>query len=1306
MTETGNVCRGVGACPINTPEAACQSHEKLLYFILSYIPVRKMGVCLPDGGIESEENAMRMRTRLFSLLLTGALLVPVFPAAQAAETEGSGTLSATLRIDLPQSLDALEDRNIRVELLRDGRSLGDLPLAREDGDAELGGYPAVVAPRNRDGGELGGGDWPGYLDLTVSGLPKGSYCLSFTGEGYVPFSQRVSLEEYARHVTLGTGDATFTLGDVNGDGRINERDREALSAALGSTDRRDLRQYDLSGDGVVDIYDLACVSRGQRAQGDAEIRDTTLLSPPVDSAALWDALVQKGVSVTGSLEDLFRDNGRTVTFSAEEGPLVLTLPLSEPVEMEELQIVSPEGPGAMEAGTVTMTLDDGGEETIPFDLSLPQDVHAIGPLPGSSVVSIPLGRRVAVKEITITVTRTQDGEYAVVESIRFLKEIVPENPAPPNSEIRNLSAVPGDERVSLRWRELPNVSGYRVDYRLQDGGAWKSLQTDRPWAEITGLDNLKTYLFTVTPVDGAWEGRTSNAVSAVPQPARAPDAPDMVSVSPLDGALSVSWKAAKNATYYELWYQAENESEARVWGGRLNGTGAVITDLTNGVTYSITVTAGNAAGVSGPSRTALGTPNAVDYSRPEGIPTQGVLDWKVIDRVWLADASNVSPSAYSAQRPFRSENMADGDFSTHWTSHSYGDGNWWDSKQVLCTFNRPVDLASVIWVPRLDGGYASNLRVYTVSVWREGDNLNGPGTPVAPLPEQGGNAGDVNTWLPVQNDPTATKFAVLPFQPVTDVVKIAVTIEQRAYTAVSLSELMFLEYDPARCLPENIADLFASELCTALKPGVSQADVDALRQRLNSDERNYYLNPGALADELDLAEELLQGGSRGVLVSGLQSRSGAADGKKYGQGGSDLQPLGAAAKAGEEITIYADGIPAGESVTVYATQFNAEASAWRAQAGTLRNGRNILTVPKIGSQNTPRGGSLYVTYGGSSPEAIRLHVRRAADIPVLELSGWYVMCDRARLSLPSVLLSLPAAAVLNSLGPDRTAQVETLYADILAWEDLMHICKTTQGIDRTYARNDMTSRQNIRCMQMFSGAFMYAAGSHIGIGYGSCGSMACGKPLRFRQSALRLGHRSRNRPQHGQAGQGGDHQQYLFPHGPDRRHRRVHPAFPAGAERKVPRRLHQDRPGPSRGLQRRVRPAGTLLAASSGLRRRGQAHGLLQPLLQSLEGRELFRRRNGLCGPFGPHRLRCGEQGPDGLLHPLGHDPQRGDPGRPEELSRGGPGPLVSQRPEPPGAAGGRETRLREPDAVCGPHGGQRDHPHPRAQAHREHPGL
>ena len=819
-------------------------------------------------------------------------------------------------------------------------------------------------------------------------------------------------------------------------------------------------------------------------------------------------------------------DGATQTVTLSGMPLELAVSLTEPVEMEEIRIVSPEGPEAMREGSVAVTYEDGSGETIPFDLSLPEGIRAIGPVEGSSVVKISLGRRVAVKEIVITVTRTEGGDYTTVESIQFLREIIPERPSAAGSVVRNLTAAAGSEKVSLRWSEVPNVSGYRVDYWLQDGsGSRRSLRVDVPRAEVTGLENLKTYLFTVTPVDGAWEGTACDPVSATPQPARAPSAPDMVSVSSLDSALSVGWKAAENATFYEVYYKAEDESGYRQWGGRLSNTSTVITDLTNDVTYSIYIQAGNSMGVSGPSRTALGTPNAVDYSRPEGIPTEGVLDWQDIEEVWLANPKNVSPTAYPASKPFQPEFMADGDFSTHWTSHSYNDGNWWDGKQVLATFKRPVDLSSVIWVPRLDGSYPNNLRLYTVTVWRQGDNLNGPGTLVSPNPLQGGSASDHNTWLPVGNNPAVTKFAVLPFEPVTDVVKIAVTIEQTAYTAVSLSELMFMEYDPARCLPDNIAALFSDELRTVLRPGVTQADIQALRQRLESGERNYYMNLDTLADELDLAEELLRSGtSSGVVQSGVQSRSAGAD-AKYQQGGSDLQPLGVAAGAGQELTVYASGIPAGQKLTVYASQFNAEASAWRAEIGALSNGRNVLTVPQIGSQNTPRGGSLYLTYGGANPEGIRLHIRRGTDIPVLELADWHAWNDGQRrtelgryldeleayaaslagdaqtnfrnvteISTPTMLLSLPAAAVLSGAGRSRAERIETLYQAVLAWEDVMHICKTTQGIDKTHAQNDRRPRQTIRCIHMFAGAFMYAAGNHIGIGYGSCAGMACGKP--------------------------------------------------------------------------------------------------------------------------------------------------------------------------------------------------------------------
>ena len=278
-----------------------------------------------------------------------------------------------------------------------------------------------------------------------------------------------------------------------------------------------------------------------------------------------------------------------------------------------------------------------------------------------------------------------------------------------------------------------------------------------------------------------------------------------------------------------------------------------------------------------------------------------------------------------------------------------------------------------------------------------------------------------------------------------------------------------------------------------------------------------------------MAEELLRGASSGLILNGVDSRDGGADSKKYAQGGSNLQPLGVAANAKQEITIYASGIPEGQKLTVCASQFNAEASAWRADIGTLSNGRNVLTVPQIGSQNTPRGGSLYLTYSGPNPEGIRLHIRRAADIPVLELADWYRLAggeqqdllgryvdeldayvsglklsaatqttnclNVTEISTPTMLLSLPAAAVLQGAGQGRAERIETLRQTVLAWEDLIHICKTTQGIDNTYAQNDMQTRQNIRCMQMFSGAFMYAAGNHIGIGYGSCAGMACGKPV-------------------------------------------------------------------------------------------------------------------------------------------------------------------------------------------------------------------
>ena len=1077
---------------------------------------------------------MKARTvmkRFLSLLLAAAMLAVPLPAKAEEPVGNTGTISATIRLDCPQTLEVLQSRNIEVSLKKDGNPMiEDLSMTEASSNDAASGRPAsAVILRNPDGGVITGSEEPGYLDVSFPGLAPGNYSLHFTGTGYVPFSQDVELKDTSKHVILGTGDATFTLGDVDGDGKVTAKDRNDLSAALGSTTTNDLNQFDLNGDGEIDIVDLAYVSHHIKAVGEeATVLDTNILNPSVD----LNHVIANPIIEAGDPEDLFIPNGKTVTLKSdqpisEDAPLAFEIPFTAPQEMGEIQIHSPEGDAPV-TGDVTVTFDDNTSEKYPFDLTPPEDVHALNEIPGSSVITISLGRRVPVKKITITVTKVAGtNNYTVVESIRFLKDIVPENPVQENIQVKNLKAVAGDGRVTLSWNQLPNMSGYRVDYSLRDvEGETRSLPTDRNQIEVTGLENLKTYSFTVTPVDGSWTGKPSEPVYETPLPASAPKAPDMVRVTSQDSALQVSWKVPDNATFYEVYYKAESDSGYRQWESQFTTTSTTITGLTNKVEYSIYIIAGNSIGKSGPSNIHTGIPLATDYSRPEGIPTEGVIDYTAIASIRLADAGNVSGTSYTADKPFQPSFMADNDFTTHWTSQSYYDGNWARSKQVICTFKEPQDLSCVIWVPRMDGDYKNNLRLYNAIVWKDGQSLTDKGTLLVPDPNRGGTEAS-NQGNPVGGNPGVNRFAVLPLEPVTNVKQIAITIEQRAYTAVSLSELMFLKYDPEKCLPDIISALFADDLRTALKTDVTQAKIDELTARLNSDERNYYLDLEAMEDELSLAKELLTNGrSSGVMVNGIQSRSNGADAQKYGQSGSDLQPLGVAANAKGEITIYAEGIPDGQSVSVIATQYFAEASTWRATAGTLKNGRNLIAIPQIGSQNTPRGGSLYLTYSGTNPEGIRLHIRRGTAIPKLELTDWYSIDQTERetrigtyleelynyvptitgtvqqnclnlteISMPSVLLSLPAAAVQNSLGTDKTQAITKLYQNVLAWEDVMHLCKTTQGIDKTYAVNDMTSRQNIRCMQMFGNAFMYAAGNHVGIGYGSCGGMVCGQPI-------------------------------------------------------------------------------------------------------------------------------------------------------------------------------------------------------------------
>lgn len=1038
---------------------------------------------------------------------------PVVAAvSNRAAADGKGRIQATVRLDYDQNVKALEDREVKAVLTdSSGNKIKSINLwDKSEADWSRKAHNDVQ-----------------LIDLFFEGLDAGDYTLTFSGEGYVTSEHSLTIEDHSQYISVGTGDKTFTIGDLNEDDNVDDKD---LALIVNELQNEKPSGYDLNGDDEIDIIDLAYVNHNLYIDDEeiADIRNLELLTPPEGDAKTLDGTIiigEDGKPKTVDIAELMdkdiisklqREDGEEQI--SEATPVTAAIEFADDVEMSQINLLTTSGDGEIKDGIITLEYTDpdtNEEKTAEFPIEngeLPDGVYLLSRAgDGIKEITIQLGKRVAVKKVTITVTRTESGEFASVAAIQFLQDIVPENPLPKNVAVRGLSADPGNAQIDLKWSALPNITGYEiVYYKNEEPDEKETMKVDITSATITGLDNGDPYVFEVTPIsegDG-WRGKMVS-ITATPETTKKPDMVNMVSVTAGDSKLDVSWKEVKDADTYTVYYSTDDKVSNPTKISDLPTNSTSITGLTNDTAYYLYVTASNALGEGPKSNIVTGTPKEVSYEAPEGLPTEGLLDRSKIASIKLTDSGNVSADCGTNFDP---EYMIDGDYKTHWTA-----ANWWRNEHVEVTFTEPVALSNALWVPRLDGNYPNWLRVYAVQVWYDSDDLSGKGRLIVPDPIGGGvddgatgNSGCMKTWPSVRNNPSQTKFAVLPFGPVENVKKVSIAVEQAGYNLTSLSELMFMEYDEETDVPTNIRKLFANDTFTELAAGVDAAKIDAVEALLEQ-QRNYCLYPAIHEKEIELARALLATGkTNGVLLNSINSLN---------TGHSTLQPLGASANAGDTIAVYAD-IPAGESVQLYATQVNAEASAWRAPLGTLTAGRNVITIPKIGSQAGASGGSLYYTYTGDKGSEIKIHILGATDIPSLDLLNWLHMSDTEKnsavdayltelqtyigtlgsntsesnpknvteISTPSVLLSIPASSVS---GKNRDHILNT----VEAWEQIMDICRTTQGYDITLPSSDFAVRQNVRCMQMFAGAFMYAAGSHIGIGAGSCAGMVSGTPV-------------------------------------------------------------------------------------------------------------------------------------------------------------------------------------------------------------------
>nr|WP_307991752.1 M60 family metallopeptidase [uncultured Niameybacter sp.] len=1059
---------------------------------------------------------------------------------QVAQVQ-QGSVTTNIQFDYPVTFNKVKSQNLQVSLLKDGKAVLKIALGKDNPILEnKHNYKVDIVANNQQGVPLTTETNIGSYSIKIQGVDQGTYTLKYEGDGYTTYeTKNIILQDYSKDVTVHTGQETFSYGDISGDGQITIEDLEQYKNAVLQGDHT----KDLSGDGKVDITELTYITDQLTSKGDEVQRDTSAILSQKVIEAVDQGIKDAGLTIeNGSVSDLLTGGSKApITIKkqdpASEEPLEIPINLGEEaVETQVLEIVSPIGNGGLESGAIEVSYEEDGEiktQRQSFD-NAPSTYGALQFASRNSErnsIVIDLGKRVPVKKVTIVVDKVINTEgnadYVVLEEVNFIKDILPDGPIRDESVIGNVQLTPGDKAVILTWNPVNNVEGYRVYYGTEPGKYTQELNVSEPTAVVEGLENLKTYYFAIRAVSGDWMGTMSKEYQAVPQPSKPPKKPDFLNVEPMDRALQLSWKAAEDATYYKVFYKKATEETYTQFmpssgaDGKVTGTSVAIGGLENGVEYNLYVIAGNKIGESGQSLTVSGTPKKVTIDGPI-LPTKNRIPSSEIENIVMAFPANVAQEFYpngfeTTYNPNSTnqglKNLVDGDFGTHWTAR-----RWWESKEFTFTFKTPKEMDYLAYVGRIDGLYRKSLNHYTIKIWEENDNLNEPAKTVVS-----------NKKIKRFTDENNSEYAILEF-PKRNVKKISVEVSQwdGSPTNVSASEIVFYEYDS---LDSEIRALFKDDSFTTLAEGVNQDKINDLRSKLNA-EGSYYVSHNVFEDELNLAQALLdkEENALGIIKNEFVSIDAAGEPKVS----STWSPLGIVAGPATQMTIYAD-IPAGETLEIIPTQYYAEAGKFTGTPIELTSGRNVITIPTIHNIAGDKGGALYYRYTGDKGDQIKLQIRdittnaanKLREIPTLELYNWYDLEEGVRkekitayvealtayvdtyklanqqtnpynateISGRNVLLSLPADQILAGLkeGTSTTSeQVEKLYNSLLAWEEVMSVVHTTYGLDNP--NHVLSSRQNIRYMRMFGSAFMYAAGNHIGIGYGSASALVQGEP--------------------------------------------------------------------------------------------------------------------------------------------------------------------------------------------------------------------
>ena len=870
-----------------------------------------------------------------------------------------------------------------------------------------------------------------------SGLEDGKYNLSISAPGYRTRNREITVEGLAYKLMYTTGflgayfeeneagvlqakdlnchPGVLRIGDVDGNGEIDDQDKKALVDTIDSVDRGEENNgtsasMDLNRDGKVDLADLNFFVQGYFQEGKVPDASATIQTN-VPASAIGQKEGSNTVVESGLLDSLLTGEG-SVALRPASGEISSTNPVS--VEFEFAKDIKTDGividsneANPVENGTVEITYVDAEEPDVEKKTTvsiLPEGTHALFEDERVSVtrdsfgnIAINLGSQVAVKRVTLTITGTKNNNLAEISKVEFVNGMDKRIPAPEMNIPENLTAVRGNKSFVVSWNPCVNVTGYEVRVKgtvevdkqeevVEDviSVRGNSLTVSALKEGNAKLVNGNEYEVSVQSVNGAWKSGYCDAITVIPKVDKAPDAPDYVNATGKYKAIDVSWKKMKDTDYFNIYYREAGTQEYTKIEG-IEDSKYTITDLKDKADYELYVTGVNEVGESKPSKTSVAS--TMDQN-PAQMPK-----YKQINRAEKGQVSeHIISAAYGngemQDSPLDKEKgtawgTVDNIPTSHYVVNSWDGGgfNPLGNRGLIYEFDEPYTMDRLAFqevsVQSQNYGYAR------VRYWDEAGEAHEIDRGAVRVLRKADEEGRIYYMLRFPGPITAKK------------IQFALS-RVYVYGTISISEVSFYEYDS---IEEDIMALYTNDLHTELKPEVTMDTINELDKRINTTDpvsKEYHPDKANLERELQTAKDILSDGNLGRTVEVHNTINTKDVGRGFG-GLNAWQPLGVTAAAGEEITVYVghNTKRTGDSTNLQlvSTQYHSEAASMFKVVATLKVGRNEITIPKLWSLNKETGGALYIQYtNNNANDKYAVRVSGGVQVPILDL---YTKMDAA-----------------------------------------------------------------------------------------------------------------------------------------------------------------------------------------------------------------------------------------------------------------------------------------------------------------------